>query len=301
MALVHRDQPLRAALGALLLAAASEALGCSCAARPGPVSPAVEATELYHQHGAVALVRILKVQRSSERSFEDVVAEVEVLESFKGPADLRRMRTPGSGAGCGVELRQGEQRLYFMTRDGAAYLCSNLSRISERTLLDELRRLKAQQVPRPGVDHDSWERIELAHAGGPDCLEIVSRAHVITLALADLRAMALDAGRIMGSATEARLRRLFQTRTQALLARVSRWPRPEACVVAQVLDNEDRYVVTELLKAGRAAVRAPREADASAVWMRHLGRRTGHSGEGEILFYLQRGGEPFFSVSWWVS
>lgn len=290
-----------AALGALLLAAATEALGCSCAARPGPVSPAAEATELYHQHGAVALVRILKVQRSVERSLQDIVAEVEVLESFKGPADLRRMRTPGSGAGCGVELREGEQRLYFMSRDGAAYLCSNLSRIGERTLLDELRKLKAQQVPRPGVDHDSWERIELAHGGGPDCLEIVSKAHVITLALADLRAMASDAGRIMGASTEARLRRLFEARTQALLARVSRWPRPDACVMAQVLDNEDRYVIAEVLKAGRAAVRAPREQDAAAIWMRHLGRRTGHSGEGEILFYLQRDGEPFFGVSWWVS
>jgi hypothetical protein len=290
-----------AALGALLLAAASEAIGCSCAARPGPVSPAVEAAELYHQHGAVALVRIQKVQRSVERSFQDVVAEVEVLESFKGPADLKRMRTPGSGAGCGVELREGEQRLYFMSREGAAYLCSNLSRTSERTLLDELRKLKAQQLPRPGVDHDSWERIELAYAAGPDCLEIISKAHVITLALADLRAMALDAGRVMGASTEARLRRLFEARTQALLARVSRWPRPNACVVAQVLDNEDRYVIAELLKAGRGAVRAPREQDAAAIWMRHLGRRTGHSGEGEILFYLQRGGEPFFSVSWWVS
>ena len=41
--------------------------------------------------------------------------------------------------------------------------------------------------------------------------------------------------------------------------------------------------------------------DATAIWMRHLGRRTGQSGEGEILFYLQRGGEPFFTLTWWVS
>jgi hypothetical protein len=292
-----------AALGALLLTIAGPALACSCLARQGPVAPAAEAADLYHQHGTVALVRVLKVQRSHDRALEDVVAEVEVLESFKGPADLKRMRTPGSGAGCGVELKPDEQRLFFMTRDGAAYLCSNLPRLSERALLDELRKLKAQQVPRPGVEHDSWERIELSHGGGADCLEIVSRSHVVTLALADLRSMALDAGRIMGASTEARLRRLFEGRSQALLGRVSRWPKPEACVQAQALESEDHYVIAELLKAGRGAVRAPRAPqDAAAVWMRHLGKRLGPAtGHGEILFYVERGGEPFFTVTWWVS
>jgi hypothetical protein len=287
----------------LLLAAASEAAACSCLARQGPVAPAAEAADLYHQHGAVAVVRILKVQRSRDRALDDVVAEVEVLESFKGPADFKRMRTPGSGAGCGVDFKPDQQRLFFMTRDGTAYLCSNLPRVSERALVDELRKLKAQQVPRPGVEHDSWERIELAHAGGPDCLEMVSRNHVVTFALADLRSMALDAGSIMGAATEARLRRLFEGRSQALLGRVSRWPRPDACVQAQELESEDHYVIAELLKAGRGAVRAPRAPqDAAAIWMRHLGRRLGPAtGHGEILFYVERGGEPFFTVTWWVS
>jgi hypothetical protein len=91
-----------AAAGALLLAAAGQAIGCSCLARPGPVTPAAEAADLYHQHGAVAVVRIVKVQPSRARTLDDVVADVEVLESFKGPADFKRMRTPGSGAGCGV-------------------------------------------------------------------------------------------------------------------------------------------------------------------------------------------------------
>ncbi len=231
------------------------------------------------------------------------MADVEVLESFKGPADLKRMRTPGSGAGCGVELRQDEQRLFFMTRDGTAYLCSNLSRTSERALIDELRKLKAQQVPRAGVEHDSWERIELAPAGGGDCLEVVSRNHVATFALADLRAMALDAGRIMGASTEARLRRLFEGRSQGLLGRIARWPKPGACVQAQALESEDHYVIAELLKAGRGTVRAPRAAqDATAIWMRHYGRRLGPAtGHGEILFYVERGGEPFFTVTWWIS
>jgi hypothetical protein len=291
-----------AALGAALLAVAGEASGCSCLARPaGPVTPAAEAAELYHQHGVVAVVRIVKVQRA-RGPLDDVVAEVEVLESFKGAAELKQMRTPGSAAGCGVELRQGQQRLYFMSRDGSAYLCGNLSRLSEPTLLDELRKLKAQQVPRPGVEHDSWERIELARAGGADCLEIVSRDHLVTLAMADLRSMAFDARSVMGAATDARLRRLFEGRTQELLGRINRWPKSGACVRAQALEGEDRYVIAELLKAGRAAVRAPRgPQDAGAIWMRHLGRRTGHSGEGEILFYLQQGGEPFFTLTWWVS
>jgi len=292
-----------AALGALLLAASAEALGCSCLARPGPVTPAAEAADLYHQHGTVALVRILKVHHGRERGLEDVVADVEVVESFKGPADLKRMRTPGSGAGCGVELRQDEPRLYFMTRDGIAYLCSNLPRTSQRALLDELRKLKAQQVPRPGVEHDSWERIELVQAGGADCLEMVSRGHVVTFALSDLRAMALDAGRIMGASTEARLRRLFEERSRALLVRVSRWPKPNACVQAQALESEDHYVIAELLKAGRGSVRAPNAPqDPAAIWMRHLGRRLGPAtGHGEIQFYVERGGEPFFTVTWWVS
>ena len=292
-----------AALGALLLAAAGEAVACSCLARPGPVSPAAEAADLYHQHGTVAVVRVLKVHRSPGRSLDDVVADVEVLESFKGPAHFKRMRTAGSGAGCGVDLRENEQRLYFMTRDAVAYLCSNLARVGEPVLVEELRKLKAQQEPRPGVEHDSWERIELLHPGGPDCLELVSRGHMLTFPLGDLRAMALDAGRVMGAATEPRLKRLFEGRSQALLARVSRWPKPGACVRAQELESDDLYGIAELLKAGNAAVRAPRlPKDAPVIWMRHLGRRTGPlAGHGEIQFYMERGGEPFFVVTWWVS
>lgn len=159
------------------------------------------------------------------------------------------------------------------------------------------------QEPRPGVEHDSWRQVELASAAGADCLEIVSANHAIRLALADLRTMALDAGPILGASSDARLRRIFEARSQGLLGRVSRWPKEGACVRAQALEDEDRFVVAELLKAGRAAVRASDAAqDAAAIWIRHLGRRAGPaSGQGEILFYLERGGEPFFTVSWWVS
>ena len=159
------------------------------------------------------------------------------------------------------------------------------------------------QEPRPGVEHDSWRQIELISAAGADCVEVVSENHAMRLALADLRSMALDAGPIMGASTEARLRRIFEGRSQALLGRISRWPKEGACVRAQALEGEDRFVVAELLKAGRAAVRAPGAGqDAATIWMRHLGRRAGAlSGHGEILFYLRRDGEPFFAVSWWVS
>jgi hypothetical protein len=159
------------------------------------------------------------------------------------------------------------------------------------------------QEPRPGVEHDSWRQIELASAAGADCLEIASGNHAIRLALADLRTMALDAAPIMGASTEARLLRIFEGRSQGLLGRISGWPNEGACVRAQALEDEDRYVIAELLKAGRAAVRAPGATqDAATIWIRHLGRRAGpRAGHGEILFYLQRGGEPFFTVSWWVS
>jgi hypothetical protein len=158
------------------------------------------------------------------------------------------------------------------------------------------------QEPRPGVEHDSWRQVELS-AVVADCVEIIAGNHAIRLALADLRTMALDAGPIMGASTDARLRRIFEGRSQALLGRISRWPTEGACVRAQALEGEDRFVVAELLKAGRAAVRAAGAAqDAATIWIRHLGRRAGPlSGRGEVLFYVQRDGEPFFTVSWWVS
>jgi hypothetical protein len=159
------------------------------------------------------------------------------------------------------------------------------------------------QEPRPGVEHDSWRQIELAPVGGTDCLEIILRDHAVRLALADLRVMAVDAGRVMGSATEPRVQRIFERRAQALLGRLHGWPKQGGCVQAPSAEGEDRYVVAELLKAGRAAVRPPGGAQgAQTVWMRHLGKRAGPlRGHGEILFYLERGGEPFFAVSWWVS
>jgi hypothetical protein len=156
------------------------------------------------------------------------------------------------------------------------------------------------QEPPAGVEHDSWRRIELSPVAG-GCLELASASHAIRLSLGDLRAMALDAGSVMGASAQTGLRRIFEERAQAFLGRIAKWPAGEGCVLAQALDGGDRYVVAELLKAGRAEVRAG-AANAASIWMRHLGRRTGPlAGHGEILFYVQRGGEPFFTVSWWVA
>jgi hypothetical protein len=159
------------------------------------------------------------------------------------------------------------------------------------------------QEPQPGVEHDSWRQVRLAAVGGTDCLEFVSSNHAIRLALADLRVMAVDAGRIMGGATEPRVQRIFEGRTLDLLGRAAGWPASGGCVRAPAAAGEDRYVIAELLRAGRAAVRKPgSEQGVGAIWMRHLGRRAGPlSGRGEILFYAEREGEPFFVVSWWVS
>ena len=157
------------------------------------------------------------------------------------------------------------------------------------------------QEPPPGVVHDSWRQIELRAVAGADCLEVAAAGHSIRLALADLRTMALDAGRVMGPATEPRLQRLFEGRAQALLGRLAGQAPPSACVEAPAGGQDDRYVIAELLKAGRAAVRRDGR-QVGAIWMRHLGRRSGPlSGRGEILFYAERGGEPFFTVIWWVS
>lgn len=157
------------------------------------------------------------------------------------------------------------------------------------------------QEPPPGVAHDSWRQIELRPVAAADCVEISSAGHTIRLALADLRTMALDAGGVMGAVTEPRLQRLFEGRAQALLGRLAGQTPRGACVEAPAAEPDDRYVVAELLKAGRAAVRRDGR-QVEAIWMRHLGRRSGPlSGRGEILFYAERGGEPFFTVIWWVS
>lgn len=152
------------------------------------------------------------------------------------------------------------------------------------------------QEPPPGVEHDSWRQIELRSVAPADCVEVSSAGHAIRLALADLRTMAVDAGRVMGGATEPRLQRIFEGRAQALLGRIAAAPAQGGCVQAQAAEEGDRYVVAELLKAGRAAVRRD-GAQAATIWMRHFGRR----GRGEILFYAERGGQPFFAVTWWVS
>jgi hypothetical protein len=157
------------------------------------------------------------------------------------------------------------------------------------------------QEPRPGVTHDSWQQIALQPVAAGDCLELDSSRHTIRLALADLRVLAVEAGRIMGAQTEPRLQRLFEGRAQALLGRLAGRTRQGDCVQAPAAEGDDRYVVAELLKAGRAAVQRD-GANAGSIWMRHLGRRMGPlSGRGDILFYTERGGEPFFAVSWWVS
>jgi len=115
--------------------------------------------------------------------------------------------------------------------------------------------------------------------------------------------MALEAGRIMGSATEPRLQRIFEERAQGMLGRVAGWPKDAACVRAQAVEGDDRYVLAEFLKSGRAAVRAPGAgSEAGSIWMRYWGRRAGPlAGHGDISFCMERGGEPFFTVSWWVS
>lgn len=155
------------------------------------------------------------------------------------------------------------------------------------------------QEPQPGVEHDSWREIRVAAVAPTDCVEVAAGRHTIRLALADVRAMALDAGAIMGAATEPRLKRIFEGRAQELLGRFA-GVSASGCVQA-LAEGEDRYLIAELLKAGRAGVRRD-GAPAPSIWMRHLGKRAGPMrGHGEILFYAERGGEPFFVVSWWVS
>jgi hypothetical protein len=127
-----------------------------------------------------------------------------------------------------------------------------------------------------------------------ECLQIEAPGHRIRLALPDLRALAVDAGTVLNDMAP-RMRRLFEARAQGLLGRVAGWPVEGACVSAGELNAEDRLLVAELLKGGRAAVLAPEAL--KTIWVRYFGQRA--LGRGEVLFYVTRDGAPFFSVVWW--
>src|SRR5262245_16698075 len=95
--------------------------------------------------------------------------------------------------------------------------------------------LALAQEPPVGTNVDTWRQVALRGVEASDCLEVVSLGHVIRLSLADLRVMAVDAGQLMGKATESRLQRIFEMRAQGLLGRVANWPKEGNCVRAQAV------------------------------------------------------------------
>src|SRR5262245_44395815 len=110
-------------------------------------------------------------------------------------------------------------------------LAEALRRAALAALIAVVAPASAQEPP-VGVAVDVWRQVALRGVEASDCVEVVSLDHAIRLSLADLRVMAVDAGQLMGKATEPRLQRIFEMRAQGLLGRAASWPIQGSCVRA---------------------------------------------------------------------
>ena len=291
-----------AALCAALLAVAGEASGCSCLARPaGPVTPAAEAAGCTTSTASSPSCGSSRCSAAADRSTTSS-PRWRSWNRSKARASSSGCARPAARRAAASSSRQGERRLYFMGR-GRQRLSLRQPVAAERA--DPAGRV-AQAEGAAGAAAGRGARFLGADRACPR-----RRRGLPGDRLPRPPRHAGDGGPALDGARRGQHHGRRHRRAPA--APVRR-PHPRADRAHQPLAEAGRLRARAgaggrgPLRDRRAAqgrarrgARAARAAGGRGVWMRHLGRRTGYSGEGEILFYLQQGGEPFFTLTWWVS
>jgi hypothetical protein len=121
---------MRAILFSLFLLP-SMTLACTPPADMKPFS--VE--ELYRSSAFVVHAEV----RSVKRSAEDNVAEIKIIEQFKGDAISSIVSSANS---CGLSLSAGETRIFFLTQERSGHALAYPWQLSQSEILVKLRSLK---------------------------------------------------------------------------------------------------------------------------------------------------------------
>lgn len=122
-------------LGLVLLI--GHATANACTPMLGYTPPTLE--QRYQRADIVALVRV-RAKHESERG---VTAQVEVVESFKGPASFNTVNTTGST--CGMRFWIGEQSIVFLDAKRFGMGTDSLLEGDIAKALPVVRRLKDSQ------------------------------------------------------------------------------------------------------------------------------------------------------------
>lgn len=172
----NRTRVVRLLVFALIALLAAPAAACRCA----PLT-----LEGYYRDADIVfladIVAVATVESDGDSGYRN--AQFRIGEAFKGVAGLRHIRTPISGAACGISIKAGERYWVFARRrpgepdawidscngsrrSGSHYVDVEASDVARR--LRTLAAADAQaDVPQPFTDPACWKKPRRFHVGAP--------------------------------------------------------------------------------------------------------------------------------------